>query len=81
MNKTTILRAKRIRQYIIANPGCTKDEIYAAHPDEKLTGGFEVLERHGLARFEGGGKKGPARWFPREAIPKNMEPIREDDHQ
>lgn len=81
MNKTIVLRAKKVRAYIIANPGCTKDDIYAAHPGEMLTGGFEMLTRHGMARYEGGGKKGPARWFATESPTDNREPIREDDHK
>lgn len=63
MNKTIVLRAKKVRQYIIDHPGCTKDEIYAAHKDERLTGGFELLTRHGMVRYEGGGTNGPARWY------------------
>ncbi len=81
MNKTTALRAKKVRQYIIAHPGCTKDEVYAAHPGERLSGGFELLQRHGLARYEGGGKKGPARWYATQAAPKNHDPVRSNDHE
>jgi len=82
MNATAALRAKKIRAYIIEHPGCTKDEIYAAHPGERLTGGFEVIQRHGLARYEGGGKKGDARWYPTEAkYMNNRDPVRPDDHE
>lgn len=81
MNKTIALRAKNVRAYIINHPGCTKDEIYAAHPGETLTGGFELLVRHRLARFTGGGKKGPAKWFPAEAAMKNHDPVRKEDHE
>jgi hypothetical protein len=80
MNATTAIRAKKIRTYIIEHPGCTKDEIYAAHPDEKLVGGFEPLQRHRLIRQEGGGKLGPAKWYPKEASPRNSEPVKPDDH-
>lgn len=66
MNKTIALRAQKVRAFIIANPGCTKDEIYAAHRGELLTGSFELLTRHRMVRYEGGGKKGPAKWFATE---------------
>jgi len=81
MNKTVVMRAKKLREYIIAHPGCTKAEIYEAHPGEKLTGGFDVIQRHGLARYEGGVDKGPARWYAKEASVKNHEPVRNDDHE
>jgi hypothetical protein len=81
MNATIALRAKKIRAFIIAHPGCTKEDVYAAHKGENLGGGFALLQNHGLARFEGGGKKGPAKWFPVEAVSRNFPPVLESDHQ
>ena len=81
MNQTIALRAKKLRTYIIAHPGSTRDEIYAAHPGEILTGGFDLLQRHGMVRFENGGKKGPARWYASEAIIKNHSTARDEDHE
>lgn len=61
---TMTLLAKEMRSYMFAHPGCTKDEIYAALPNRKYFGdAFDLLRRRGLARYEGGGKKGPAKWF------------------
>lgn len=77
MNKTIVLRAKKVRNYIIDHPGCTKDEIYAAHPGEKLTGSFELLEKHGMIKHQGDRRTGGAKWFPTQAKggDKNMRPI------
>lgn len=73
MNRTVVLRAQKVRRYIIEHPGCTLSEIYAAHPGENLGGAFEVIQRHRLARYEGGGKKGKARWFATEAMKSDRE--------
>lgn len=56
---TRALRLRDLRKYVAENPGQTNDEIFAA---TKL-GGLMDLHRKKLIRFEGGGKKGPAKWF------------------
>lgn len=69
MNKTIILRAKKVRTFLIANPGSTLSQIHEAHPGDNLAGGIGFLQSRRMVRQEGGGKKGPARWF---ATPANI---------
>lgn len=52
---------KKARRYIHEHPGCTSEEIFAAHPE--CVGTIMRLQTKRLIRFEDGGKKGPARWF------------------
>lgn len=80
MNKTIALRAKKIRQFIIAHPGCTKDEIYAAHSGENVGGGFALLQKHGMIKFEKASKKTPAKWYAKEAIINNYSTVRNGDN-
>lgn len=59
------LLAKDIRAFVNAHPGSTKDQIYAAFPDRMGFGdAYDMLRRNHMVRYEGGGKKGPAKWFP-----------------
>ena len=55
------LTAKAIRTHLLAHPGSTKQEILAALNLESAYGGFELLQKHKLARFEG---RHPAKWYP-----------------
>lgn len=56
-----LAKAKEVRSWLAKHPGSTADEIYAS-----VNGSFGVvtfLQRKGLIRFEGGGKKGKAKWY------------------
>ena len=55
------IQAAALRRFMAANPGLTHSEIKARHPVKDGT--FTYLQKRKLARFEGGGKSGPAKWF------------------
>ena len=55
------LTAKAIRTYLIENPGSTKQQILQSLGLESAYGGFELLQKHKLARSEG---RHPAKWYP-----------------
>lgn len=55
------MNAKTARAYLIEHPGCTTEEL---RRDTGLSGHYLMwLSKLRLARFEGGGKAGPARWY------------------
>jgi hypothetical protein len=55
------LAAKAVLKHIKANPGCTKEDIFAAIGDEYKSGAFDVLTKHKLAYSKG---QKPALWYP-----------------
>ncbi len=55
------IKAREVRVFIHRNPGSTFVQIHAAVSDAGPA--MYVLHRRRFIRFEGGGKKGPTRWF------------------
>ena len=65
-NARVAIAAKAMIAHIRANPGCTRQDIFAALGDAYVSGGFDMLKRHKLA-FHIGQK--PARWFANKNTP------------
>lgn len=57
------LSCRAARLFLATHPGSTFEEMKKSMGSELKNGVVSRLQRLKLIRFEGGGKKGSARWF------------------